>query len=311
MSGPSDPGSRSATGTGQAERVGPAKAGGQPVAFDAQADVYDKVVNALPRYHDHLRSSARRMGLSGRGLRLLDVGCGTGASTAALLDAAPGSEVVAVDASAAMLGQARRKNWPPNVTFVHASLEDLAGAGVSGPFDGIFAAYLVRNLADLDDGLRTLHGLLRPGAPLAVHEYSVRHRLGSKLRWSGVSWSLIIPLGRMRGGSGELYRQQWRSVLDFDGAPEFAGRLKAAGFDDVRVQTVGGWQQNILYTFLGRRPEGPAVEPEAAGPAVEAGGPAGGVGGNDVPTPPEGLPVPPAEPPTPPVGNPQRPGKPQ
>ena len=80
-------------------------------AFDAHARTYDKLVGANPGYHEHLRLSARRMGLKGGGLRLLDLGCGTGASTAALLDAYPGSQVTAVDASAEMLGQARRKNW--------------------------------------------------------------------------------------------------------------------------------------------------------------------------------------------------------
>ena len=86
----------------------------------------------------------------GKGLRLLDVGCGTGASTAALLAAAPHAEIVAVDASGGMLAQARAKSWPSSVTFVHSRIEDLADAGVSGPFDGILAAYLVRNLDDKD-----------------------------------------------------------------------------------------------------------------------------------------------------------------
>ena len=75
--------------------------------------------------------SARRMGLrdGGAGLRLLDLGCGTGASTAALLDAAPQATITAVDASGEMLAQAKRKTWPSNVTFVHADAEDLAKAG--------------------------------------------------------------------------------------------------------------------------------------------------------------------------------------
>ena len=49
------------------------------------------------------------MGLrdGGRGLRLLDLGCGTGASTAALLEVAPEAEIIAVDASAEMLNAAR------------------------------------------------------------------------------------------------------------------------------------------------------------------------------------------------------------
>ena len=57
-----------------------------PAAFDHGAAAYDRLVGANPGYHQHLRISARRMRIPehGRGLRLLDAGCGTGASTAAL-----------------------------------------------------------------------------------------------------------------------------------------------------------------------------------------------------------------------------------
>ena len=101
-----------------------------------------------PRIPRHLRMSAQRMRLPdrGRGLRLLDAGCGTGASTAALLSVAPQAEIVAVDASSGMLAEAAAKRWPASVRFVHSRIEDLADAGVDGPFDGIFAAYLLRNL---------------------------------------------------------------------------------------------------------------------------------------------------------------------
>ena len=102
-----------------------------PSAFDAGAPAYDRLTGANPGYHAHLRLSARRMRLpsGGRGLRLLDAGCGTGASTAALLAAAPHAQIVAVDASSQMLARARAKAWPSCVRFVHTRVEDLAGAG--------------------------------------------------------------------------------------------------------------------------------------------------------------------------------------
>jgi ubiquinone/menaquinone biosynthesis C-methylase UbiE len=227
-----------------------------PAAFDAGAAAYDGLVDANPGYHRHLHMTAQRMRLAndGKGLRLLDAGCGTGASTAALLSVAPHAKIVAVDASAGMLAEAAAKRWPTTVRFVHSRIEDIAQAGVEGPFDGIFAAYLLRNLEDPDAQLREFRRLLRPGATLAVHEYSVRDSRVATAMWNMVCASIIIPMGKLRSGDAGLYRYLRRSVNDFDGAEEFRNRLRANGFANVRSESVPGWQRNIVHTFLGRTP---------------------------------------------------------
>lgn len=234
-----------------------------PEAFDVGADAYDQLVGANPGYHANLRLSVSRMNLPdrGRGLRLLDAGCGTGASTAALVQAAPEAEIVAVDAAAGMLHAAQAKSWPESVRFVHTRIEDLHEHGITGPFDGILAAYLLRNLANPDAQLRTFTTLLRPGATLAVHEYSVRDLPAAQRIWHAVCWGIIIPAGWWRTRSTTLYRHLWRSVLSFDGAARFRQRMIDAGFTDVRSETVPGWERNIVHTFIGRAPEAP-VGPE-------------------------------------------------
>jgi ubiquinone/menaquinone biosynthesis C-methylase UbiE len=225
-------------------------------SFDGGAHAYDALVGANPGYHAHLRLSADRMNLrdGGRGLRLLDAGCGTGLSTAALLAAAPRAEIIGVDGSVGMLAQATAKSWPASVRFVHSHIEQLAEAGVHGPFDGIFAAYLIRNLADPDGQLGAFRDLLRPGATLAVHEYSVRDSLLARAMWNVVCGTVIIPLGRMRTGNAELYRYLRRSVNRFDGAAYFRDRLRDNGFLGVRSSTMPGWQRNVVHTFLGEAP---------------------------------------------------------
>ena len=250
-----------------------------PEAFDSAARGYDRLVGANPGYHEHLRLSTRRMGLPNQGerLRLLDLGCGTGASTAALLDAAPKAEVVGVDGSAQMIAQARAKTWPAGVRFVHARAEQLAEAGVRGPFDGVLAAYLIRNLPDPDGGLRTIFELLRPGAPMAVHDYSVADSGKARAVWTAVCWSVIIPAGKLVTGSSDLYTYLWRSVRRFEGAVAFERRLGRIGFVDLRTQTVPGWQQQIVHTWLGRRPPvqpAPAPEPSAVDDATPVEDPA-------------------------------------
>jgi ubiquinone/menaquinone biosynthesis C-methylase UbiE len=225
-----------------------------PGAFNAGASAYDKLVGANPGYHSHLRLSAQRMRLpaQGAGLRLLDAGCGTGASTAALVAVAPQAEIVAVDASGGMLAQAAAKPWPSTVKFVESRIEALADAGVSGPFDGIFAAYLMRNLADKDAQLQRFRQLLRPGGTLAVHEYSVRDSQLATVVWNAVCAAIIIPSGRLRSGDAALYRYLRRSVNTFDGAAAFRDRLRTNGFTAVRSETMPGWQRNIVHTFIGQ-----------------------------------------------------------
>ncbi len=228
-----------------------------PGAFDVGAAAYDRLVGANPYYHANLALSARRMRLPGRGrgLRLLDAGCGTGASTAALLAAAPEAQIVAVDAADGMLDAARAKAWPPSVRFVHARVEELGEHGVTGPFDGILAAYLVRNLADPDRQLRAFRALLRPGGTLALHEYSVRDSRAATFTWHAVCWGIIIPTGWWRTRDSTLYRHLWRSVLAFDGAERLQRRLLDAGFTDVRSATMPGWEHNVVHTFLGEAPQ--------------------------------------------------------
>ncbi|HEX2300852.1 MAG TPA: methyltransferase [Pseudonocardiaceae bacterium] len=230
-----------------------------PAEFDAAAASYDRLVGASPGYHDNLARSARRMRLpdEGAGLHLLDIGCGTGASTAALQAAAPRARITAVDASAGMLVQARKADWPSTVCFVHARAEELTealtAAGVPGPFDGVFAAYLVRNLPDPDPVLAALRELMAPGAPLAVHDYALDGRARSRAIWTAVCWTVIIPAGKLSTGRATLYRYLWRSVLRFDTAGALATRLYRHGLVDIRVATMPGWERGIVHTIMGRR----------------------------------------------------------
>jgi ubiquinone/menaquinone biosynthesis C-methylase UbiE len=226
-----------------------------PSEFDAAAASYDRLVAASPGYHDNLARSAHRMQLPGQGagLHLLDLGCGTGASTAALLAAAPQATITAVDASAGMLARARQAGWPQRVSFVHSRAEDLAAAGVHGPFDGIFAAYLVRNLPDPDPVLAGLRDLLAPGAPLAIHDYALDGRARSRAIWTAVCWTVIIPAGKVVTGRASLYRYLWRSVLRFDTVDSLAERLRGHGLDEVGIAAMPGWERGIVHTVVARR----------------------------------------------------------
>ncbi len=225
--------------------------------FDRAAAAYDRLVSANPGYHAHLRISARRLGLHGEP-RVLDLGCGTGASTAALLSAYPRARVVGVDASEGMLAAARAKSWPGSVSFVRAHAEDLTpawAAGHLGPVDAVFGAYLIRNCPDPDALLTTVRALLRPGGRLALHEYSVADSLPAQAVWSAVCWGVVIPAGRVLTGRADLFRYLWRSVLEFDGRTALLDRMRRAGLTSVASAPLPGWQYGVTHTFVGRRGE--------------------------------------------------------
>ena len=221
-----------------------------PHAFDRIAGTYDLLTALNPGYGRHLRASARRMELE-RPRRLLDLCCGTGASTEALRAAYPHAEIVALDASAGMLARAKKK--PLRVSWVLGDAVDPRAAGIEGPFDGIFVAYGVRNLPDPDRGLRNMLALLDRDGVLAVHEYALEDRR-ARWVWNAVALGVIQPGGLLTAPGAPIYRYLRRSVNEFDGADALERRILRAGFRNVRRLPVDGWQRGIVHTFLGRRP---------------------------------------------------------
>ncbi len=245
--------------------------------FDDAAIRYDLMVGLNPGYHRHLRSAANALverlprggpAVGAGAVWLADLGCGSGASTRALVTAfgsagfaldGDQAGVVGVDASAGMLDQARSKRWPAGVHFSHGFAQQLPERrtdwGLAEPVSGVLAAYLFRNVAgaERDEVLTDVHDLLADDGTLVVQEYSVAGRPAAELIWTLVCWLVVIPLSLATSGRTLLYRYLWRSVQSFDSVQVFVDRLYRAGFTDVEVRTVPGWQQGILHTFRARK----------------------------------------------------------
>lgn len=230
-------------------------------AFDRGAARYDLLVSLNPGYHRELRRAAGHLIErvdAASGPSLLDLGCGSGASTRALLDAAPDTaRILGLDASPGMLAQARAKAWPDRVRFRSGVAGQLDPTTLDGGHDGILACYLFRNVPESqrDRSVQEVFTLLRPGGVLVAQEYSVADSRIARLVWSLVSWGVILPLGTVIDRNPGLYHYLWRSVRHFDGVTAFARRLERAGFVDIAHTTASGWQRGILHTVVAHKPK--------------------------------------------------------
>lgn len=114
----------------------------------------------------------RRAGI-GRGMRVLDVGCGVGdVSMIAAALVGPEGSVLGIDRSPAALETARERvasQGFANVRFEQADLNTIADGG----FDAVIGRFILIHLPDPAASLRALARLLRPNGVLAFVEMDI------------------------------------------------------------------------------------------------------------------------------------------
>jgi demethylmenaquinone methyltransferase/2-methoxy-6-polyprenyl-1,4-benzoquinol methylase len=193
--------------------------------FDRIAPTYD-VLNRLLSARSDVRWRTRcAKGLALHGVEtVLDACTGTGDLALALRDAGA-ARVVGTDFAPEMVRRAREK------TEGRAGLEFRVADTTRLPFeDGTFDAatvgFGVRNLEDLDAGLRELSRVLRPGGRLSILEFSVPENPVFRAVYL-VYFMLVLPLigNFVSGGADNAYAYLPRSVLAFPRPRELARRM--------------------------------------------------------------------------------------
>ncbi|GAA0930804.1 class I SAM-dependent methyltransferase [Nonomuraea longicatena] len=136
---------------------------------DSQEEILDLDAEVLA---EHLAAITEWLPLAAGPRRIVDLGCGTGAGTFALLDRFPEAHVTAVDASPGHLRRLREKacarDLADRVHTVQADLDD-DWPDLGAP-DLVWASASMHHLADPARAIRDIHDLLAPGGLFTVVE---------------------------------------------------------------------------------------------------------------------------------------------
>ena len=203
--------------------------------FDEIAPTYDRANHLVSLGLDRMwwRRAARKFRpvLARPEAEILDLCCGTGDMTAALLryrpEATSAHPITGLDFSARMLSIARRKHPQSRVVFVEGDAMNLPYPDNS--LDLITAAFGFRNLSNYAGGLAEIHRVLRPGGEFGILECNQPGGL------VGVLYSLyfkrILPLlGGLISGQPAAYRYLPASVERFPRPPQMLALIRETGF---------------------------------------------------------------------------------
>jgi demethylmenaquinone methyltransferase / 2-methoxy-6-polyprenyl-1,4-benzoquinol methylase len=201
--------------------------------FDRIAPVYDAMNRVMTAGLDQRWRRATVREAVRAGDRVLDACCGTGDLAVAARKSGAGS-VVGIDFSERMLERARRK--APDLEWLQADVLALPFDDAS--FDSAVVGFGVRNVEDLEAGLRELRRVLRPGGRLGILEITTPR--GPLAPFYKLWFDRIVPLlGRVLPG-GSAYTYLPASVRRFPGPEELAELLRSCGFGAVRFRRFAG-----------------------------------------------------------------------
>jgi demethylmenaquinone methyltransferase/2-methoxy-6-polyprenyl-1,4-benzoquinol methylase len=201
--------------------------------FDRIAPVYDLMNRVMTAGLDRRWRRITVEQAVRPGDRVLDACCGTGDLAIAARGHGAGA-VVGLDFSEQMLERARRKD---------GEIEWLQGDVLALPFedasfDSATVGFGIRNVDDLEAGLRELRRVLRDGGRLAILEITTPR--GVLAPFYRVWFDRVVPLlGRVLPG-GDAYTYLPASVRRFPLPEELSRLLEANGFEAVRFRLFAG-----------------------------------------------------------------------
>jgi len=216
--------------------------------YDRWAVVYDHDANPLLALEEPVVRSA--VG-DVRGIRVLDLGCGTGRHSFWL--SAAGAGVTAVDFSEGMLAEARRKPGADAVQFVVHDLH--AALPFSAEFDLVVSGLVLEHLHDLGQFFGEAFRVLRPGGRAVVSAmHPAMFLRGSQARFTDPASGELVQPGSVAHSIGAFVMAAIRAGFELaeisETAPnqEFSARYP-------RAAKYLGWPMLVVLSLAKSRHE--------------------------------------------------------
>jgi demethylmenaquinone methyltransferase/2-methoxy-6-polyprenyl-1,4-benzoquinol methylase len=200
--------------------------------FDRISPVYDTMNRLMTAGLDRRWRRLTAEAVVRPGDRVLDACCGTG--DLALAAAEAGGRVTGLDFSERMLARAARKS--ESVEWVRGDL--LALPFEDGSFEAATVGFGIRNVEDLESGLRELARVLGPGGRLGCLE--ITRPRGALKPFFRLWFDGLVPLAGKLLPGGAAYSYLPASVRRFPGPEDLAAAMHRAGFEEIRWRLLGG-----------------------------------------------------------------------
>ena len=229
--------------------------------FDNIAPRYDLLNHVLSANVDRLwwwRTARHfRSILANPDAAVLDICCGTGDMTMALLRRRPqGSRpILAGDFARGMLSRGARKFGPVPDKPTRAHAVPIEADALHLPLkdaslDLIVTAFGFRNLANYEAGLREFRRVLKPGGQLGILEFSEPGGLVG--RAYAVYFRRVLPaIGRIICGRDGPYNYLPTSVGSFPPPPQMLSLMQRTGYENANWQP---YTFGIAGLYTGARP---------------------------------------------------------
>jgi len=177
--------------------------------------------------------------LEGVNPRILDIGCGTGDLS---MDFPGPAWVVGCDFCGPMLeigcAKIRAAGRSGQIALLEADALMLPFA--DGCFDAVVSAFVLRNLANREQGLSEMRRILRPGGIIGIVDFSMPTAPVLGALYHYYFFRILPRLGKLISGVDGPYRYLPESVGNFPGPDDLRPRIESAGFTSVEYRLLTG-----------------------------------------------------------------------